>query len=492
MAKLIWRPQKSFRDYFNTAEEIKKYRSVFRNGYKYFIAYGGRGSGKTFTFADALAVESSLRPVRILVTREFQVSIKESIKDEIEDAIRARGLEHFFDMQETVIKGLNGSRFIFKGIRNNIKNLKSISNVDIVICEEAQDIPEDSWAKLLPSIRPKSGRPPIFAIIYNPGNELDATYQRWTVTPPAKSVSKLINFRDNEHFPDYLNEQRLNDMKTMPRKQYEHEWEGKPLGSGDDVIIDLEWVKASRFASQTEGWKVTGKKITGYDPAGQGRDYHATASFDGNCLINAMEWLKSPDLRFASEKAFNNAIDHDSKFFMYDECGGLGDGVDIFVKDAKAKIKQELIESGKKAQATDLSKIRINGFNAGNTVHKPLVKIKGTKKNAGDIYSNLKAQTWGMFSQQLYNTFRYVVLGERDIDFNDMISIDIEDDELFNKLARELSTPIWVKSSANSKKKVESKKDMEKRTGMPSPNIADSAIMTRSPKLPGGSLSDML
>ena len=155
MAKLVWNPQKSFKQFFNTASELKKHRSVFRDGYKYFAPYGGRGSGKTFTFADAVVVEASLRPTRILIAREFQVSIKESIKDEIEDAIRARGLEHFFDMQESVIKGLNGSRFIFKGIRNNIKNLKSISNVDVVLCEEAQDVPEDSWAKLLPSIRPK-------------------------------------------------------------------------------------------------------------------------------------------------------------------------------------------------------------------------------------------------------------------------------------------------------------------------------------------------
>lgn len=492
MAKLVWNPQTSFKPYFNTAKEILRYRSVFKDGKTYFTAYGGRGSGKTFTFADALAVEASLRPVRILVTREFQVSIKESIKDEIEDAIRARGLEHFFDMQETVIKGLNGSRFIFKGIRNNIKNLKSISNVDIVICEEAQDIPEDSWAKLLPSIRPKSGRPPIFVIIFNPGNELDATYQRWVMDSPAKSVSKLINWRDNEYFPDYLNEQRLNDKRTMPLKQYEHEWEGKPLGSGDNVIIDLEWIKAARYASKVDGWIVTGKKVVGYDPSGQGRDYNAVAVFDGNCLIEIDEWLRSNDLREASEKAFGYAVYHNSKFFTYDECGGFGDGVDVFVKDAKANVKAELLANKERGKAADFVKMRISGFNAGNQVHNPDSRIKGTKKTNGEMYANLKAQTWAIVSQQLYNTYRYVVLGERDIDMRDMISIDVDDDLVFNKLAKELSTPIWEKSEANSKKKVESKAKMEKRTSLPSPNMADAFVMTRTPKLPSGSIKDLL
>lgn len=490
--KLIWNPQPSFKEYFNSANEIKRHRSVFRPGVQHLISYGGRGSAKTWTFADAVVIEASLRPVRILVTRELQNSIQESIKNELEDAIRARGLEFFFDMQERVIKGLNGSRFIFKGIKNNINNLKSISNVDIVLCEEAESISERSWSRLLPSIRPKSGKDPIFIIIFNPDNELDPTYQRFIVNTPPKSIVKMINWRDNVYFPSFLEEQRQHALKTMPKKMYDHIWEGKPLGSGDDVIIDIEWIKAARFASNNSEWKVTGKKITGYDPAGQGRDYHATATFDGNRLIDVCEWLKSPDLRHASEKAFGNAVGGESKFFLFDECGGLGDGVDVFVNDAKKAVKQELINSGQKAKAADFNKMRIAGFNAGHPVHKPEQKIKGTSKTNGDIYSNLKAQTWGIFAQQLFNTFRFIVLGERDIDFKDMVSIDVEDDELFNKLARELSTPIWVKSSANSKKKVEAKKDMEKRTGMPSPNIADAAIMTRSPALPSGNLRDML
>ena len=293
-------------------------------------------------------------------------------------------------------------------------------------------------------------------------------------------------------FPDFLDEQRLNDKRTMPKKQYEHEWEGKPLGSSDNVIIDLDWIKAARFASRMKGWKKTGKQIACYDPAGQGRDYNAVSVFDGNTLPEVEEWLKSADLREASEKAFGFAVRNKSKFFTYDECGGFGDGVDIFVKDAKSKVLQELIDDKQKAAAIDFKKITITGFNAGNAVHKPDAKIKGSKKTNGEIYANLKAQTWAIAAQQLYNTFRYVVLGERDIDFKDMMSIDIEDDVVFNKLARELSTPTWEKSDATSKKKVESKDKMEKRTGMPSPNLADSFVMRCNPKLPSGGFKDML
>lgn len=492
MAKLVWNPQKAFKPYFNTASEIKKYRSVFKEGYRYFVSQGGRGSGKTFTFADAIVVEASLRPIRCLITREYQNSLKESIKGELEDAIHNRGLDDFFQILDTEIRGINGSKLMFKGIRNNINNLKSISDVDLCCVEEAANVPADSWQKLLPSLRPKSGRSPIVIVIYNPESELDDTHQRWWVNPPDKCVSLQINYYDNEFFPAFLDEQRLNDKKQLPLKQYKHIWEGVPLGSDDNVIISLDWIKAARFASATEGWKVTGKKVVGFDPSGQGRDYNAVAVFDGNVLTQVDEWLKSPDLREASEKAFGYAVRSDSKFFVFDECGGYGDGVSVFVGDAKIKVHSALVGDGENAKASDFNKLTIHPFNAGHPVHMPDRRVNGAKKTNGETYANLKAQTWGIVAQQLYNTYRYVVLGERDIDMRDMISIDIEDDQLFNKLARELSTPIWEKSDTNGKKKVESKAKMEKRTGQVSPNLADAVVMTRSPKLPAGNIKSML
>ena len=128
----------------------------------------------------------------------------------------------------------------------------------------------------------------------------------------------------------------------------------------------------------------------------------------------------------------------------------------------------------------------VKGFDAGAPVHNPKAMVNGTTKKAGDIYSNLKAQVHGITAQKLYNTYRFIVLGERDIDFGDMLSLDIEDNAVFNKLARELSTPLWIKSLVNSKKKVEDKKAMEKRTGLPSPNIADGVHMLSDPSVDSG------
>ena len=69
---------------------------------------------------------------------------------------------------------------------------------------------------------------------------------------------------------------------------------------------------------------------------------------------------------------------------------------------------------------------------------------------------------------------------------DDLLSIDIDDTQVFNQLARELSTPVWVKSATNSKKKVEAKDAMEKRTGLPSPNLADALHMCSDPAKESG------
>jgi len=496
-AVLDWKPQEAFADFFyTTAEEILKKRTVFREEITYFVPYGGRGSGKSFTFMDACVVEASIRPVRILFTREIQLSIEESVKAEIEAAITERDLDHFFTATRDKIEGLNGSKFIFKGIKNNIKNIKSISDVDIVVCEESENVSKNSWEKLLPSIRPRKsfggrGKRPINIIIFNPDDELDDTYQRFIINPPPRSCVKLINWRDNKYFPEHLEEMRLHSLKTRPLSDHEHDWEGKPKTASADVIIQREWVRAARFASRKDGFVKSGRRKVAYDPAGQGRDSNAVVCADGNIINKIDEWVRSDDLRQASYRAYNHSMEFDADDFIYDTCGGLGDGVSVFIDDKRDLVIDEIKETETTTQR-ELRQIEyvisreksrnVFAFDAGSGVVNPDDEIAGTGKTWGERCANAKAQAHMVTAQKLYNTFRFVILGEDGIDPDDMMSIDIEDDVVFNNLVKELSCPLWVKSRTNSKKQVESKEAMEKRTGQKSPNIADAIHMCYAPE----------
>ena len=479
---LHFSPQKIFAPAYNLdPKKIMTERSFFNPDYDYFVDVGGRGGGKTVDKIKSVLLESTIRKVRVLVTREFLGSIAESTKAEIEEAISELELDHFFKITEKQITGINGSKFMFKGLKNNINNIKSIAAVDIVIVEEAEGVSEICWDKLLPSIRPKSGKM-IVIVIFNPDSKLDATWQQWMVNTPERTLITTTNYCNNKYFPDHLERMRLNDLKTLPKRRYDKKWLGIPTGAEGDIIIDEAWIEAARFASQHEDWQNVGPKVVAYDPAGQGKDNHAVAYADGNCVKEIDEWPLSPDLRVATNRALNMARKKGAEEFTYDECGGFGDGVSVFAKDNIEGVSVD--GDGVNYDPID---IKITPFNAGDPITKPEdwddeAKIKNTEKTPDEIYCNQKAHAHGVIAQQFYNTYRFVKLGERSIDFADMISLDIEDDALFNKIHREMSAAVWVKSENNSKKKVESKKDMKKRTGQDSPNINDAIVMLRAPR----------
>ena len=70
-----------------------------RGSVAYRGAFGGRGSGKTFNFAKMAAVYSYREPLRVLCTRQYQTSIKESFHAELKLANASEPwLEDSFDV----------------------------------------------------------------------------------------------------------------------------------------------------------------------------------------------------------------------------------------------------------------------------------------------------------------------------------------------------------------------------------------------------------
>ena len=80
---------------------------------RYKVAYGGRGSGKTWAFCRALLIKAQLAPTRVLCAREIQKSIKDSVHQVLRDQISILGWHDRFTVQEKSITGRNGSEFMF-------------------------------------------------------------------------------------------------------------------------------------------------------------------------------------------------------------------------------------------------------------------------------------------------------------------------------------------------------------------------------------------
>jgi len=207
---------------------------------RYKILYGGRGGSKSWGIARALLMLGTSKPLRILCAREMQTSIAQSVHKLLKDQVTALGLESFYEVQQYVIKGNNGTEFTFHGLKHNIANIKSVEGTDICWVEEAQTVSKTSWDTLIPTIR-KDGSE--IWISFNPSLEADETYQRFVANPPTNSIVKRINWTDNPWFPDVLRQEK-DDLKEKDYDSYLTVWEGHCKQTLDGAIYANE-IRAS-------------------------------------------------------------------------------------------------------------------------------------------------------------------------------------------------------------------------------------------------------
>lgn len=221
--------------------------------HRYKVAYGGRGSGKSWGFARALLLQASNKPLRILCAREIQRSIRQSVHQLLTDQIQALGLGPFYEVLESEIRGVNGSLFSFTGLANNtVESIKSFEGVQVVWCEEAQTISKKSWDILIPTIRKPDSE---IWVSFNPNIDTDNTYQRFVVDPPENAKVVKINWQDNPWFPQVLEDERQHSLKTNP--DYANIWEGDCKAAVDGAIYSNEIREAQ------EGNRIT---TVPYDP----------------------------------------------------------------------------------------------------------------------------------------------------------------------------------------------------------------------------------
>lgn len=190
---------------------------------RYKVYYGGRGGAKSWGFADALLIMGTQRKLRILCTRELQKSITDSVHKLLSDQIDALGLQEFYDIQKTTIKGLNGTEFLFNGLKHNAREIKSTEGIDIAWAEEAENISDASWEVLIPTVRKEGSE---IWISFNTKQPTDATYRRFIFEADDDFIVKKVSYRDNPFFPEVLEKERLR-LKARDPKAYEHIWEGE-------------------------------------------------------------------------------------------------------------------------------------------------------------------------------------------------------------------------------------------------------------------------
>ncbi len=207
---------------------------------RYKVLYGGRGSGKSWGVARALLTIGIQKPMRVLCARELQNSITDSVHALLADQIKTMGIEPFYEIQNTVIYGKNGTEFLFAGLKHNITKIKSFEGVDLCWVEEAQTVSKSSWHTLIPTIRKENSE---IWITFNPELDSDETYKRFVVHPPSNAVVQKVNWSDNPWFPQVLKDEK-DDLKERDLDAYLNVWEGNTRQVLDGAVYANELRKA--------------------------------------------------------------------------------------------------------------------------------------------------------------------------------------------------------------------------------------------------------
>lgn len=203
---------------------------IFSGPARYRVAYGGRGSGKTRSFALMAAVqgyrlaEEGKRGL-IFCGREFMNSLEESSMEEVKAAIAdTHWLASYYEVGQQYIRTKNRAiEFSFGGLRHNLDSLKSKARIHLAWIDEAESVSELAWSKLIPTIREAGSE---IWVTYNPERKDSATNRRFRLQAPDDCKHVLINWQDNPRFPAVLESARRHDENTLDGPTYQWIWEG--------------------------------------------------------------------------------------------------------------------------------------------------------------------------------------------------------------------------------------------------------------------------
>ena len=170
----------------------EKYRPLFepgrRDGPRYRVITGGRGSGKSTAVSTATVCDTYRDPYSILYTRYTLVSAEISVIPEYTDKVNLLGkARHFRATADQVINRKSGGRIYFKGIRSSSGNqtarLKSVPKLKRFILDEAQELTSETEFETIDlSIREKDAVNQV-DLILNPSDIHHWIYRRFFKAP---------------------------------------------------------------------------------------------------------------------------------------------------------------------------------------------------------------------------------------------------------------------------------------------------------------------
>ncbi|MEE8371819.1 MAG: PBSX family phage terminase large subunit [Sphingomonadales bacterium] len=214
-------------------EMAEVYAPLLTERHRYKVFWGGRGAARSWSFGRALLTRAMSEKIRILCTREYQKSIRESVHHLLRSQIMKLGLRHSFDVQRDVIRSRTGSEFIFDGLHLNVETIMSMEDIDICWMEQGEKTSQHSWEILIPTIRNPGSE---IWVSFNPFLPTDPTAKKFLNDAHPDALVRKTSWRDNPWFPDVLRKEKDHLWRVDPDAGA-HIWDGEFRTSSDAQIL---------------------------------------------------------------------------------------------------------------------------------------------------------------------------------------------------------------------------------------------------------------
>lgn len=218
-------------------------------------ARGGRGSGKTRSFATMIAAYGmafGLGGVKgqLVCGRQFMNSLEDSSLEECKRAIEDdSALSAYYEVGDKYIKSRDGNiSFTFVGLDRNVASIKSKGRILVLWVDEAEPVTDEAWSTVIPTLREEGeGWNAELWITWNRKRKKAAVEKRFAFIKDPRIKIVECNWRDNPKFPAKLERERLRDLEERP-DQYDHIWEGDFVG-----VVEGAYYAKSITAAKSQG-----------------------------------------------------------------------------------------------------------------------------------------------------------------------------------------------------------------------------------------------
>lgn len=193
---------------------------VLEDKSRYFILYGGAGSGKSVFVGQKILLRLlKEKNHRFLVARKVGRTLRNSVFSLFKDLISQWGLNNLFTINKTemTITCINGNSIMFVGL-DDVEKLKSIAGVTGIWIEEASEINKTDFDQLDLRLRGKTANYKQIIITFNPTSDQSWLKKEFFDRKVENSRILRTTYLDNKFIDDEY-------KKTLERlKETHYEW----------------------------------------------------------------------------------------------------------------------------------------------------------------------------------------------------------------------------------------------------------------------------